>query len=67
VGREGGRLPADLRVERPDHDRPGPRAAAVFYDLRSRWHRRAQAEWDHMDEGATHPALTPSLSDVSLY
>ncbi|MFG1943955.1 PaaX family transcriptional regulator C-terminal domain-containing protein [Nonomuraea sp. NPDC048826] len=41
-------LPAELL----DHDWPGPRAAAVFHDLRNRWHRRAQAEWDRMDEDA---------------
>ncbi|MFG2076130.1 PaaX family transcriptional regulator [Nonomuraea maritima] len=45
-------LDPDLPAELLDHDWPGPRAAAVFHDLRNRWHRRAQAEWDRMDEGA---------------
>lgn len=41
-------LPSELL----DHDWPGPRAAAVFHDRHSRWHRQAQAEWDRMDEAA---------------
>ncbi|MEV4803060.1 PaaX family transcriptional regulator C-terminal domain-containing protein [Nonomuraea sp. NPDC049421] len=41
-------LPAELL--RPDW--PGPRAAAVFHDLRNRWHRRAQAAWESMDDEA---------------
>lgn len=45
-------LDPDLPAELLDHDWPGPRAAAVFHDLRNRWHRRAQAEWDQMDEEA---------------
>ncbi|HEX4815558.1 MAG TPA: PaaX family transcriptional regulator C-terminal domain-containing protein [Nonomuraea sp.] len=45
-------LDPDLPAELLDHDWPGPRAAAVFHDLRNRWHRRAQAEWDHMDDEA---------------
>jgi phenylacetic acid degradation operon negative regulatory protein len=45
-------LDPDLPAELLDHDWPGPRAAAVFHDLHNRWHRRAQAEWDRMDEGA---------------
>jgi phenylacetic acid degradation operon negative regulatory protein len=45
-------LDPDLPAELLDHDWPGPRAAAVFHDLHSRWHRRAQAEWDRMEEEA---------------
>ncbi|WP_223166431.1 PaaX family transcriptional regulator [Nonomuraea sp. SYSU D8015] len=45
-------LDPDLPAELLDHDWPGPRAAAVFHDLRNRLHRRAQAEWDQMDEDA---------------
>ncbi|MEQ4723655.1 PaaX family transcriptional regulator C-terminal domain-containing protein [Nonomuraea sp. B19D2] len=45
-------LDPDLPAELLDHDWPGPRAAAVFHDLHNRWHRRAQAEWDRMDEDA---------------
>ncbi|MDP4502274.1 PaaX family transcriptional regulator [Nonomuraea turcica] len=45
-------LDPDLPAELLEHDWPGPRAAAVFHDLHNRWHRRAQAEWDRMDEGA---------------
>ncbi|MFI7707746.1 PaaX family transcriptional regulator C-terminal domain-containing protein [Nonomuraea sp. NPDC049480] len=45
-------LDPDLPAELLDHDWPGPRAATVFHDLRNRWHRRAQAEWDQMDEDA---------------
>ncbi|MGN9842493.1 PaaX family transcriptional regulator [Nonomuraea sp. H19] len=45
-------LDPDLPAELLDHDWPGPRAAAVFHDLRNRWHRRAQDEWDRMDESA---------------
>ncbi|MEO3869973.1 PaaX family transcriptional regulator C-terminal domain-containing protein [Nonomuraea sp. B12E4] len=45
-------LDPDLPAELLDHAWPGPRAAAVFHDLRNRWHRRAQAEWDRMDAGA---------------
>ncbi|SEH00191.1 phenylacetic acid degradation operon negative regulatory protein [Nonomuraea solani] len=45
-------LDPDLPAELLDHDWPGPRAAAVFHDLRNRWHRRAQAEWDRLDEEA---------------
>jgi phenylacetic acid degradation operon negative regulatory protein len=46
-------LDPDLPAELLDHQWPGPRAAAVFHDLRDRWHRCAQAEWDRMDEDAT--------------
>ena len=42
-------LDPDLPSELLDHDWPGPRAAAVFHDRHSRWHRQAQAEWDRMD------------------
>jgi phenylacetic acid degradation operon negative regulatory protein len=45
-------LDPDLPAELLDHDWPGPRAATAFHDLRSRWHRRAQGEWDRMDEDA---------------
>ncbi|MEU7748886.1 PaaX family transcriptional regulator C-terminal domain-containing protein [Nonomuraea sp. NPDC049158] len=45
-------LDPDLPAELLDHAWPGPRAAAVFHDLRDRWHRRAQAEWDRMDAEA---------------
>ncbi|SDH56577.1 PaaX family transcriptional regulator [Nonomuraea jiangxiensis] len=45
-------LDPDLPAELLDHAWPGPRAAAVFHDLRNRWHRRAQAEWDRMDADA---------------
>lgn len=45
-------LDPDLPAELLDHDWPGPQAAAVFHDLHNRWHRRAQAEWDRMDESA---------------
>ncbi|WP_248963833.1 PaaX family transcriptional regulator [Sphaerisporangium perillae] len=45
-------LDPDLSAELLDHDWPGPRAAAVFHNLRNRWHRRAQAEWDRMDTDA---------------
>jgi len=41
-------LPSELL----DYDWPGPRAAATFHDRHDRWHRRAQAEWDRMDEEA---------------
>jgi phenylacetic acid degradation operon negative regulatory protein len=45
-------LDPDLPAELLDHDWPGPRAAAVFHDRHSRWHRQAQAEWDRMDAAA---------------
>lgn len=45
-------LDPDLPAELLDHAWPGPRAAAVFHDLRNRWHRRAQAEWEEMDAEA---------------
>jgi phenylacetic acid degradation operon negative regulatory protein len=45
-------LDPDLPAELLDHAWPGPKAAAVFHDLHNRWHRRAQAEWDHMEEKA---------------
>ncbi|GAA3646224.1 PaaX family transcriptional regulator C-terminal domain-containing protein [Nonomuraea antimicrobica] len=45
-------LDPDLPAELLDHGWPGPQAATVFHDLRNRWHRRAQAEWDRMDESA---------------
>jgi len=43
-------LDPDLPRELLDHDWSGLRAAAVFHDLHARWHRRAQAEWDRMEE-----------------
>lgn len=45
-------LDPDLPAELLDHDWPGPRAAAVFHDLRNRWHRRAQDEWERMEADA---------------
>lgn len=45
-------LDPDLPRELLDHDWPGPRAAATFHDRHDRWHRRAQDEWDRMDDAA---------------
>lgn len=45
-------LDPDLPSELLEHDWPGPRAAATFHDQRNRWHRRAQDEWDRIDQGA---------------
>ena len=45
-------LDPDLPSELLDHDWPGPRAAATFHDLHARWDRRAQAEWDRMEDEA---------------
>lgn len=45
-------LDPDLPSELLDHDWPGPRAAATFHDRRDRWHRRAQTEWDRMEDEA---------------
>jgi phenylacetic acid degradation operon negative regulatory protein len=45
-------LDPDLPSELLDHDWPGPRAAATFHDRHDRWHRRAQAEWDRMEQEA---------------
>jgi len=42
-------LDPDLPSELLDHDWPGPRAAAVFHDRHTRWHRQAQNEWDALD------------------
>lgn len=42
----------DLPGELLEKDWPGPRAAATFHDLRDRWHRRAQDEWERMDAEA---------------
>lgn len=39
-------LPAELL----DRDWPGLPAAAVFHDRRDKWHRRAQAEWERMEQ-----------------
>ncbi|NJC73775.1 PaaX family transcriptional regulator [Planosporangium thailandense] len=45
-------LDPDLPAELLDHDWPGPRAAAAFHNLHDRWHRRAQDEWNRMDDSA---------------
>jgi phenylacetic acid degradation operon negative regulatory protein len=45
-------LDPDLPSELLDHDWPGPRAAATFHDRHDRWHRKAQEQWDRMDEEA---------------
>lgn len=45
-------LDPDLPGELLDHAWPGPRAAATFHGQHDRWHRRAQAEWDRMDDEA---------------
>lgn len=45
-------LDPDLPRELLDHEWPGPRAAAMFHDRHSQWHRRAQAYWDQLQEGA---------------
>jgi phenylacetic acid degradation operon negative regulatory protein len=45
-------LDPDLPSELLEHDWPGPRAAATFHDRHDRWHRRAQTEWDRMDDEA---------------
>ena len=45
-------LDPDLPRELLDHDWSGLRAATLFHDLHARWHRRAQAEWDRMDQTA---------------
>jgi phenylacetic acid degradation operon negative regulatory protein len=45
-------LDPDLPSELLDHDWPGPRAAATFHDRHDRWHRKAQEQWDQMDEEA---------------
>lgn len=37
-------LPAELL----DHDWPGPDAATLFHRCHERWHRRAQAHWEHL-------------------
>jgi phenylacetic acid degradation operon negative regulatory protein len=45
-------LDPDLPAELLDHGWPGPRAAATFHEQHARWHRRAQDEWDRMDQAA---------------
>jgi len=45
-------LDPDLPSELLDHDWPGPRAAATFHDRHDRWHRKAQEQWDRMDDEA---------------
>ena len=42
-------LDPDLPSELLDHDWPGPRAAAVFRDRHTKWHRQAQKEWDALE------------------
>jgi phenylacetic acid degradation operon negative regulatory protein len=45
-------LDPDLPSELLDHDWPGPRAAATFHDRHDHWHRKAQEQWDRMDDEA---------------
>ena len=45
-------LDPDLPRELLDHDWPGPRAATTFHDRHDRWHRKAQQEWDRMNDAA---------------
>jgi phenylacetic acid degradation operon negative regulatory protein len=45
-------LDPDLPRELLDHDWPGPRAGAAFHNRHALWHRKAQAEWDRMDQAA---------------
>lgn len=42
----------DLPAELLPPDWPGPEAATLFHTLRDRWHRRAQREWDQMEQAA---------------
>ena len=46
-------LDPDLPRELLDHDWPGPRAASVFHDRHSQWHRQAQQEWQRMQAEAS--------------
>jgi phenylacetic acid degradation operon negative regulatory protein len=45
-------LDPDLPAELLDHAWPGPRAAAMFHERHTAWHRPAQAEWERMDAAA---------------
>lgn len=42
----------DLPAELLPPDWPGPQAATLFHTRRERWHRRAQREWDRMEQAA---------------
>lgn len=42
----------DLPAELLPPDWPGPQAATLFHTRRDRWHRRAQREWDRMEQAA---------------
>jgi phenylacetic acid degradation operon negative regulatory protein len=42
----------DLPAELLPPDWPGPDAATLFHTRRDRWHRRAQREWDRMEQAA---------------
>lgn len=42
----------DLPAELLPPDWPGPQSATLFHTRRDRWHRRAQREWDHMEQAA---------------
>lgn len=43
-------LDPDLPPELLPRDWPGAEAAATFHDRRDRWHRRAQEEWERLEE-----------------
>jgi phenylacetic acid degradation operon negative regulatory protein len=49
-------LDPDLPRELLDPGWPGLRASELFHDQHQRWHRRAQAEWDRMDQTAAGKA-----------
>ncbi|MEK4243239.1 PaaX family transcriptional regulator C-terminal domain-containing protein [Janibacter sp. FSL W8-0316] len=42
----------DLPAELLPPDWPGPQAATLFHTLRDRWHRRAQREWERLEQAA---------------
>ncbi|MGO1166181.1 MAG: PaaX family transcriptional regulator [Janibacter sp.] len=42
----------DLPAELLPPDWPGPQAATLFHTRRDRWHRRAQQEWDRLEQAA---------------
>lgn len=42
----------DLPAELLPPDWPGPAAATLFHTRRDHWHRRAQREWDRMEQAA---------------
>ncbi|WP_198412328.1 PaaX family transcriptional regulator [Nocardioides mangrovicus] len=46
-------LDPDLPRELLDHAWPGPRATALFHDRHTRWHRRAQQEWERLQAEAS--------------